>query len=68
MTLSELNYNDRDLLILEYKKCYKEVFGFSLPRNKEVLLIRNDISVKELRQRIIELDTLLLKRSLHSVY
>tara|TARA_R100000278_G_scaffold99207_1_gene76050 strand:- start:2448 stop:2654 length:207 start_codon:yes stop_codon:yes gene_type:complete len=68
MTLSELNYNDRDLLILEYKKSYKEVFGFSLPRTKEVLLIRNDISVKELRQRIIELDTLLLKRSLHSVY
>ena len=68
MTLSEMSYNDRDILMIQYKDCFLQVYGYPLPYTKELLIIRNNVTSNELRQRIIELDTMLLKRSLHSIY
>ena len=68
MTISELSYHDRDILMIQYKDSFKQVYGYPLPYTEEVLIIRNNITAHELRKRIIELDTMLLKRSLHSIY
>ena len=68
MTLSEMSYDDRDILMIQYKDSFKEVYGYPLPYLRELSLIRNNITSNELRKRIIELDTILLKRSLHSIY
>ncbi len=68
MTLSEMSYNERDILIIQYKDSFKEVYGYPLPYTRELSIIRNNTTASELRQRIIELDTMLLKRSLHSIY
>lgn len=68
MELSEMSYHERDILMIQYKDSFKQVYGYPLPYTSELLIIRNNTTSSELRQRIIELDTMLLKRSLHSIY
>lgn len=68
MTIGELSYHERDILMIQYKDSFKQVYGYPLSYTKELIIIRNNITASELRQRIIELDTMLLKRSLHSIY
>ena len=68
MTLSEMGYNERDRYMIQYKNSFKEVYGYPLPYIRELSIIRNNTTTSELRQRIIELDTMLLKRSLYSIY
>lgn len=64
----DISYNERDLLFITYKRLYLQVHGYPLPYTEELIIIRSGMSVQQLKELINELDLMMLKRTLHSVY
>ena len=44
----DLSYFERDMLMLQYKKAYLNVYGIELSKTDELVLIRSNVSKQEL--------------------
>lgn len=52
----DLDYFERDMLMLEYKKAYLNVYGIELSKTDELVLIRSNVSKQELVSMTNRLD------------
>jgi len=64
--LLDLSYFERDMLMLQYKKAYLDVYGIELSKADELSLIRSDISSKDLVSMINRLDKELIANKLYN--
>ena len=52
----DLSYFERDMLMLQYKKAYLNVYGIELSKTDELVLIRSNVSKQELVSMTNRLD------------
>ena len=52
----DLDYFERDMLMLEYKIAYLNVYGIELSKTDELVLIRSNVSKQELVSMTNRLD------------